>query len=161
LSIVNGGTQAGRAQMGDEIIVTFSPPPSPTALCAAWSKTSYPDLQDSGVVVHGTQPSSGDDTVTVTDPGDCKGGFHFGSIDLGQTGYFVNTASFGGNIVGCQNGTRTGCSTIHWDGRTLTITLGAESGVQPTQTAPSVAVYTPGGALGLSSQISSALDEHF
>jgi hypothetical protein len=161
LSIVNGGTLAGRAERGDQIIVTFSPAPSPTALCAAWTNTSYPDLSDSGVIVHGTEPLVGDDTVTVTDPGDCKGGFHFGSIDLGQTGYFTNTALFGGNVTGCQSGDTTRCSTIHWDGRTLTITLGAESSVQPVQTAPSVAVYTPGAALRLSSQISSALEEHF
>jgi hypothetical protein len=161
LSIVNGGTLAGRAEMRDRIIVTFSPAPSPTALCAAWTNTSHPDLSDSGVVVHGTEPLVGDDTVTVTDPGDCKGGFHFGSIDLGQTGYFTNTALFGGNVPGCQSGDTTRCSTIHWDGRTLTITLGAESSVQPVQSTPSVAVYTPAAALRLSSQISSALEEQF
>jgi hypothetical protein len=160
LLIVNGAAQAGQAEMGDQIIVTFSPAPSATALCAAWSNTSHPDLQDSGVVVHGTEPSSGDDIVTVTDAADCKGGFHFGNIDLGQTGYFTSIASFGGNVTGCKNGTTTGCSTIHWDGRTLTITLGAESSVQPTQTVPSVAVYTPAAALG-SSSISSVLDEQF
>ena len=161
LFIVNGGAQAGRAELGDQIIVTFSPAPSASALCAAWTNSSYPDLQDAGVVVHGTEPSSGDDIVTVTDGADCKGGFHFGTIDLGQAGYFTSIATFGGNVTGCKNGTTTGCSVIHWDGRTLTITLGAESSGQPIQPVPSVAVYTPAGALGLSSSISSVLEEQF
>jgi hypothetical protein len=140
--------------------VTFSPAPSATALCASWNNISHPDLQDSGVVVHGTEATSGDDIVTVTDA-DCKGGFHFGNIDLGQAGYFSGIASFGGNVAGCKDGTTTACSTILWDGRTLTITLGAASSSQPIQPLPSVAVYTPAGALGLSSSISSVLEEQF
>jgi len=114
LSIVNGGTRAGHAQSGDKIIVTFSPAPSPSAFCTSWSATSYPDLVDPNVIVTGT-PSTGDDTLTVTDTGDCTGGFHFGSIDLGQSGYFTGNASFGGNVLGCASGKTLACSTIHWD----------------------------------------------
>jgi putative nucleotidyltransferase with HDIG domain len=162
LNLINGGTQAGRAERGDQIVVTFSPAPSPAALCSAWGTASYPDLGGPNVVVHGTQPSAGNDTVTVSDPTDCKGGFHFGSIDMGQRGYFTGSVTFGGNIPGCTNGATTGCSTIHWDGQnTLTITLGSESSVQPTQSAPSVAVYTPAHSLGTSSTISSASRENF
>jgi hypothetical protein len=162
LSIVNGGTVAGRAQPGDQIIVTFSPAPSPNAFCSTWSTSSYPDLVGPNVVVQGTQPSSGDDTVSVTDTADCNGGFQFGTIDLGQRGYFNDNASFGGNVTGC-NGTKTaGCSTIHWDGsNTLTITLGKASSAQLTRAAPSVAVYSPAPALGVSDAISSAKEEHF
>jgi len=124
--------------------VTFSPAPSPRSLCAAWNATSYPDLADPNVVVQGTQPTSGDDTITVTDTADCNGGFHFGSIDLGQRDYFNSSASFGGSVGGCRIVKTTECSTIHWDGQnTLTITLGKEGNVQPIQTAPSVLVYTP------------------
>ena len=112
------------------------------------------------MVVHGSEPLSGDDVVTVTDPADCKGGFHFGSIDLGQRGYFNGAALFGGT-TGCPTATTTGCSAIHWDGRALTITLGAGTAVQPTQPAPSIAVYTPAGALGLPSPISSVSEEQF
>jgi hypothetical protein len=161
LSIVNGGSQAGRAQRGDQIIVTFSPVPSPSAICAAWSATSYPDLADPNVVVHGVEPLSGDDTVTVTGSADCNGKFHFGTIDLGQRGYF-NAASFGGNVAGCSTGITTGCSTIHWDGRnTLTITLGTANSIQPAQLSASVAVYTPAPALGLFGTISSVAGENF
>ncbi len=160
--IINGGSEAGRAQAGDQIIVMFSPAPSPSALCSAWSTSSYPEFHDADVVVHGTEPSSGDDTVTVTDATDCSGGLHFGSIDLGQRGYFDNTVSFGGNVSGCKNDNTDGCSTIQWDGvDTLTITLGTASAVQPTQTAPSFAVYTPARSLGLPAVISSEDEENF
>jgi len=162
LTIVNGGTQPGQAEEGDQIIVTISPAPAPGAFCAAWSATSSPDLDGPNVVVHGTEPSSGDDTVTVTDAVDCNGRFHFGSIDLGQTGYFTGNASFGGNGAGCGSGILTGCSVIHWDGQnTLTITLGAPNAVQPTQIAASVAIYTPSAALGTSTTISSVEEEQF
>lgn len=162
LSIVNGATLAGRPQKGDQIIVTFSPAPSLGALCAGWSSTSYPDLDDSNVVVSGTQAASGDDTISVTDATDCNGGFHFGSIDLGQGGYFTGDVTFGGNVSGCRNAKTTGCSSIHWDGQdTLTITLGAVSSTQSTQTAPSVAVYTPSPALDIPGTITSASEENF
>jgi putative nucleotidyltransferase with HDIG domain len=162
LEITNGGGLAGRPQKGDQIVVTFSPAPSANAFCSAWSASSSPDLSDSNVVVVGNMPSSGDDTITVTDSGDCTGGFHFGSIDLGQSGYFNSNVTFGGNVMGCKNGKTTGCSTIHWDGQdTLTITLGRESSTQSIQTATSVAVYTPDPALGLSGTISSAKEENF
>ena len=142
--------------------MTFSPAPSPSAFCAAWSTTSFPDLVGSNVVVHGTQTNSGDDLVTVTDTADCNGKFHFGSIDLGQAGYFTTNASFGGNVTGCNNGATTGCSTIHWDGKnTLTITLGWANTTQPTQTIPSVAVYSPTSALGFERTIASVLAENF
>jgi hypothetical protein len=162
LRIVNGGGKPGRAQGGDQIIVTFSPAPSPASFCSAWSASSSPDLDDPSVVVQGTEPSSGDDTISVTDTGDCAGGFHFGSIDLGQRGYFNGNAAFGGSGGGCRSARTTGCSTIHWDGQnTLTITLGKESSVQPMQTRPSALVYTPDPTLGFSGTISSGSEENF
>jgi hypothetical protein len=162
LTVVNGGAQAGRPQQGDQIIVTFSPVPSLSALCSTWSTTSYPELDDPNVVVEGTQPSSGDDTVTVTDSVDCNGGFHFGTIDLGQRGYFNNTATFGGSSAQRKSGSTTGCSTIQWNGNnTLTITLGIASSGEPTQGTASVAVYAPDPALGLSGTINSVKEENF
>lgn len=162
LEIVNGGAQAGRPQLGDQIIVTFAPVPALSAFCSVWNATSYRDLVDPGVVVKGTQPSSGDDTLTVTDTSDCSGGFHFGTIDMGQRGYFNNTATFGGFGLQCVALLTSGCSRIHWNGaNTLTITLGQESSGQPTQALRSVAVLTSDPALGLSSTISSKDEEHF
>jgi hypothetical protein len=164
LTIVNGsGGQAGRAQAGDQIIVTLSPVPDLSALCSAWSPTSYPELDDSNIVVTGTQPASGDDTVTVTDSGDCGGGLNFGTIDLGQRGYFnTGTVSFGGFSFNCGLLFSSGCSSMQWNGRnTLTITLGSSFVGQPTQAATSIAVYTPAPALGLSGTISSVKEENF
>ena len=163
LTIVNGsGGQAGRPQQGDQIIVTFSPVPDLSALCSDWSSTSYPELDDSNIVVTGTQPASGDDTLTVTDGGDCAGGLNFGTIDLGQRGYFNGTASFGGASLTCGLLLKTTCSSMQWNGQnTLTITLGIESTGQPTQGAKSVAVYTPASALGLPGTISSVKEENF
>jgi hypothetical protein len=162
LSIVNGGTAAGRAQPGDQIIVTFSPAPSPQVFCSTWSTSSAPDLVGPNVVIEGTQPSSGDDTVSVTDSADCNGGFQFGIIDLGQRGYFSGNASFGGSVTGCNATKTVGCSVIHWDGsNTLTITLGRTSIGQPTRAAPSVAVYSPAPTLDVADTISSAKEEHF
>jgi hypothetical protein len=87
--------------------------------------------------------------ASVTDTVDCPGGFHFGSIDLGQAGYFNADVTFG-------------ASTIHWDGlNTLTVTLGAASIGNPTQNKPSVAVYTPDPALGVAGTISSTNGRHF
>ncbi len=100
--------------------------------------------------------------MTVTDSADCSGGFHFGTIDLGQRGYFNNTVTFGGSSAQCTGGTTTGCSTIQWNGtNTLTITLGTASTGQPTQGTASVAVYTPDSALGLSGTINSVKEENF
>jgi hypothetical protein len=164
LTIVNkNGGRSGRPQKGDEIIVTFSPVPRLSDLCSAWSSTSYSDLVAPDVVVYGTEPTSGNDTVTVADSVDCSGGLHFGTIDLGQRGYFNNgTSTFGGSSGNCKTGNTTGCSMIHWNGQnTLTITLGSESADQPTQGAQSVAVYTPDPALGLSGTISSAKETNF
>jgi len=162
LRILNGGGQAGRPKKGDQIVVTFVPPPTPGAFCSSWSSSSYPDLSDSNVVVRGSHPSSGDDSVTVTDAADCAGGFHFGTIDLGQSGYFAKSVSFGGIASGCKNAKVVACSTIHWDGKnTLTITLGKASSAQPGLTAPSVAVYTPDPVLGVPGSIGSVKEEHF
>ena len=143
--------------------MTFSTPPPPNAFCSAWSPASSPDLFDPGVLVQGTQPTSGNDTITVTDSADCSGGFHFGTIDLGQRGYFSSVTTFGGNSGNCKTGNTSGCGKIHWNGQnTLTITLGLFNGTQPpVQPTPSVAVYIPDPALGLSGTISSVMEENF
>ena len=148
LSLENGKGTAGRVDKGDQIIVTFSSAPTPSLFCMSWSMLSYPDLTGGSVVVTGG-PTAGDDTISsVSDP-NCLGGFHFGSIDLGQAGYFDESTTFND-------------STIHWDGvRTLTITLGPPSPGGPTNRTPSIAVYTPDPNLGVPATISSASGVQF
>ena len=98
----------------------------------------------------------------MTDTADCSGGFHFGTVDLGQRGYFTGTATFGGAAVSCKGAKTSACSTIHWDGRnTLTVTFGTASAVAPVQVAPSIAIYTPDPALGVTGTISSSKEENF
>ncbi len=159
LSIVNGpGGNAGRPEQGDQIIVAYAVAPSPSSFCSSWTSSSYPDLVDPSVVINADQPASGDDVISsITDSSDCPGGFHFGSIDLGQRGYFNNAQTIGGPNGQCSGSTTTGCTRIHWDGsHTLTITLGAPENGEPTQKNPVVAVYMPDPALGVSGTISSS-----
>ena len=143
LALANGTGNAGRADKGDRIIVTYATPPTPNLFCASWSTLSFPDLTDGTVVVTGA-PTTGDDVISSVSAPSCPGGFHFGSLDLGQKGYFNQSTEFPN-------------SAIHWDGvNTLTITLGPPDPGTPTQKAPSTAVYTPDPTLGVSGTISSA-----
>ena len=143
LSIVNVGGKDGRPDGGDQIVVTYATPPTPSLFCASWSTLNHPDLSGGTVVVTGGT-TTGNNVISLVSAPSCVGGFHFGSIDLGQTGYFNQSTTFSS-------------STIHWDGvNTLTITLGSPNPGTPTQTAPSIAVYTPDPALGLPGTISSA-----
>ena len=69
--------------------------------------------------------------------------FHFGTINLGATGYVASgSRTFGGSGASA--------SSITWDPatRTLTVTLGASSGLGTVGTvASSVAVDTPDAAI--------------
>ncbi|HXR54680.1 MAG TPA: hypothetical protein VN793_06495 [Acidimicrobiales bacterium] len=159
MAILNGpGGNTGRPEQGDQIIVTFAAAPAPSSFCSSWTSSSHLDLVDPNVVIDANQPGSGDDVISsVTDSTDCAGGFHFGSIDLGQRGYFNSAQTIGGPGAQCSATKTTGCTRIHWDGgHTLTITLGQPQSGEPTQKAPVVAVYTPDPALGVPGTISSA-----
>jgi hypothetical protein len=145
LHIVNSAGTAGRADLGDEVVVTYSAPPAANRFCSSWSASSHPDLAGANVYAAAQQQASGEDTFAVFDNAlsDCGGVFNFGWIDLGQGGYLTGTVIFTD-------------SRIHWDGvNTLTITLGTPDMAVQTQTTPSVAVYHPDAALGISGTISS------
>ena len=162
LAIDNGSGTSGRADEGDTIVVTYTTPPTLSRFCSSWSSGNYPELSGSGVVVTATVNAGGDGMIASISDSSCTGGFHFGSIDLGQGGYFNGTVTFGGASLGCLFIINATCSSIQWNGvNTLTITLGAPSTVNPTQSATSVAVYTPDPALGYTGTISSAKQEHF
>ncbi|HEY7948758.1 MAG TPA: HD domain-containing phosphohydrolase, partial [Acidimicrobiales bacterium] len=164
LTIRDGNGQPGRAGQNDQIIVTLSPAPALSAFCSAWSASSYPDLARPNIQVNIDQPAPGsnDMVASIVDSSDCKTGFHFGTIDLGQAGYVNGSATFGGGNSQCTANLFSGCTSIHWDGHnTLTITLGQPSTGQPTQASLSTAVYTPDPALNLSGTIRSATEENF
>ncbi len=163
LAINNGTGNAGRADQGDTIVVTYTTPPTLSSFCSGWSSSSYPELTGSGVVVTATEAAGGDGMIaSVSDSSGCASGFHFGSIDLGQGGYFNGTVTFGGTSVNCVLIVNASCSSIQWNGaNTLTITLGAASIGDPTHNATSVAVYTPDPALDYTGTISSPNEKHF
>jgi titin len=150
LTDMDGNGVPGQIETGDKIVVVFNTPPDPSAFCSSWSLSSFPTLSGSAVTVVG-EPTVGDNVIaSVNDAVDCAGGFHFGTIDLGQTGYFSTAVNFSG-------------STISWNGiNTLTITLGTPNyGGPTTVSTPSVATYTPDPALGLSGTISSPSEVQF
>ena len=118
--------------------MTYTTPPALSTFCSGWTSSSTQTLSGSGVVVTATENAGGDGMIaSVSDSSGCAGGFHFGSIDLGQGGYFNGTVTFGGTSVGCFLIINASCSSIQWNGaNTLTITLGAASAGNPTQKAP-------------------------
>ena len=151
LAIDNGSGNTGRADQGDTIVVTYTTPPALSRFCSGWTSSSYPELSGSGVVVTATENAGGDGMIaSVSDSSGCTGGFHFGSIDLGQGGYFNGTVTFGGASLGCVLIINASCSSIQWNGsNTLTITLGAASVGDPTQNATSVACLYARPGIGL------------
>ena len=163
LAITNApGNNSGRPMQGDQIIVTFATPPTPSLFCSAWTGNGSHSLSGPNVVVTAAKGTPYDSITGVTDSTDCSGGFHFGSINLGQSGYFNSSVTFGGASLTCAISLLGGCTTVSWNGtNTLTITLGAPTNGQPTQNASSVAVYTPDPNLGFTGTISSPNQTHF
>jgi hypothetical protein len=161
LTIINGNGVLGQAGAGDQIIVVFATPTSPSSFCSAWSSTSYPELTGFGVTVTGDSTAGDDMISSVNDPFDCARGFNFGTIDLGQAGYFGQMGFWNGNVSFSN-------STISWNGvNTLTITLGTTNWGggfwfgPPPQLTPSIAVYTPDPSLGIAGTIDSADEIQF
>jgi hypothetical protein len=141
--LVNGGSTVGQVEQGDQIVVTYSQTLGVGSLCSTWSgnQTDQSLAAVGDVTVTLTDGGISNDTMTVTS-GTCT--FHFGTLNLGATGYVA-----GGNRIfwGATTGT---CSTITWNAgaHTLTVTLGAPLGTGTVGTvASSVATYTPDAAI--------------
>ncbi|MGH9154703.1 MAG: beta strand repeat-containing protein [Acidimicrobiales bacterium] len=138
----NGGT-AGKAEQGDQVIVTYSQALKVSSLCSVWSgdASNQSITSNSQVTVNVADGGAGNDTLTVAST-TCT--FRFGSINLGAVGYAT-----GGSLTfsGSSSSTK---STITWDvaSRTLTILLGAKGGAGTNGTvASSAATYTPDAAI--------------
>ena len=93
LQLLDGGGTAGKAEQGDRVVATFSETLRVSTLCSTWSG----DFSDQ------TLAALGDVTVTLTDGGlandtltvtsaSCT--FHFGTINLGSTGYVTGQRHF-------------------------------------------------------------------
>jgi hypothetical protein len=142
VQLLDGGGTAGKAEQGDRVVATFSETLRVSTMCSTWSG----DFSDQTLAALGdvtvtlTDGGVGNDTLTVTSAS-CT--FHFGSINLGSTGYVTGNVTFSGSTTADR-------STIAWSAstRTLTITLGHSAGVGVAGTvASSAATYTPDAAI--------------
>jgi hypothetical protein len=143
VTLVNGGSTIGKVEPGDQIVVTFSQTLSVSSLCSTWS----------GNLTNQSLSTAGDVTVTLTDGGAANDTmtlssatctFHFGTLNLGATGYVTGGSRTFSGFTGAT------ASTIAWNAgaRTLTVTLGAPAGSGTLGAiGTSAASYTPDGAL--------------
>jgi hypothetical protein len=126
---------------GDQIKVIYSEPLAEASMCSTWGTDNTKDqtLQPAGtpVTVAIGNGGSGNDTLSITSvSGACGGTFHFGSINLGTSGYIAS---------GYVNFTQ---SKIQWNHNgQLTITLGGTpTGLSPVSGTPT-ATYTPDASM--------------
>ena len=139
---------AGLIEKGESLQVTYSSAFDVTTVCSTWSgNASSQVLQDGGhsVRVHiNNNAASGNDSLTVSVVGQCGDDFHFGSINLGHSGFVTADTTFSGSSAADR-------SRVNWAPGTkqLTVTLGARSsGPAPVRINQSVtSVYTPDPAL--------------
>ena len=133
------GHKVGQTDAGDTINVTYSEVLAKTNFCTGWTGATAPT-----VTVKGNKGGSGvDDTITLDQTTlnmTCTGGLHFGSIDLGSTGFFNTAVTFATSTVSLS-GTPS----------KLTITLGTKSGTVVQLNATRTATFTPDPALSDSS----------
>lgn len=144
LVTANGGATAGAVEAGDSVSITFSEKLKASSLCAAWVDDDTTRAISAGVVVTVTNDAtpSSVDILTVAVPACGPGGFHFGSVNLGDKGFVKggSSATFG------ASGTS---STITWNPvtMTLTIVLGTASGSNFGLVPSSTSIYTPDPAI--------------
>ncbi len=143
VQLLDNGGVAGRAEQGDQIVVTFSQTLRVSTMCSLWSGDFSDQLlaTPGDVTVTLADGGAGNDTLTIASAA-CT--FHFGSINLGSTGYAT------GGSVTFSGSTAADASSVAWDAstRTLTATLGRRGGAgTPGTVASSTGIYTPDAAL--------------
>ena len=127
----------GKPSSGDTLQIAFSQPLDEASMCGVWGADNTVDRSLSGVTVQLNDGGSANDVLSLDTPSVAAacgvGGSHFGSIDLGSTGY--NTT---GAAITFTN------SKIQWNHNgTLTVTLGAPSAAVNAVTTALTATYTP------------------
>jgi hypothetical protein len=145
VTLVNGGSAAGKVEKGDQIVIVFSEQMKVNSFCSAWTSGDSSDQSINGnnqVTVTLTDGGASSDSISVSSS-TCT--FNFGSIGLGNVGYVT-----GGNAT--FSGTSGNKSTIAWTAstRTLTITLGAKGGsgtIPAAAVSSSTATYTPSSSV--------------
>ena len=153
---VGGGT-AGKAELGDTIIFTYSELIDPEAILSGWTGAStnmVVRLSDGFCTVFLV---CGSDSVTVWNAANTSQ-LRFGSMDLGRNDYIGPPVVLGTqpDITFGATGT---ASTMVQSGSTITVTLGTKSGGGTAQTAggngtsewtPSILAYDAAGNLASS-----------
>jgi hypothetical protein len=119
------GNTAGKPELGDTVVFTFSEPIDPSSILANWTGEA------TGVVVRITNGSG--DPLTVFNAANATQ-LPLGSINLGRNDYVSANATFG------ATGT---ASTMVLSGSTITITLGTASSGTSTASTTGTMTWTP------------------
>jgi hypothetical protein len=119
---VNGGATPGRAETGDQLVLTYSEPMEPDRILAGWTGVGT-------TVTVRLQNAGGGDRVTIRNAG---GGvtLPLGTVRLNRTDFTTTTRDFTG-------------STMVLAGPTITITLGTPSGAVTTAAAGANMRWSP------------------
>jgi hypothetical protein len=125
-SNVAGGT-AGKPDLGDRIVLTWSEQIDANSILAGWSGTS------TNVVVRITDGGTGNDTLTVRNAANSTQ-LPLGSVNLARTDFVTATRDFGATST---------ASTMVQSGNATTITLGTPSGTTGTAAAAGAMIWTP------------------
>jgi hypothetical protein len=123
---VAGGT-AGKPELGDQIVLTFSEPIDPASILAGWTGASI------GAVVRITEGGAGNDALTIRNTSN-SAQLPLGSVNLGRTDFVTATRDFG------ASGTT---ATMVQSGNAITLTLGTPSGTTGTAAAAAAMIWTP------------------
>ncbi|HEX3975717.1 MAG TPA: hypothetical protein VHW96_05600 [Solirubrobacteraceae bacterium] len=124
---VSGGT-AGKPELGDTVMYTFSEPIDPDTVLSGWdgsAKSVIVAILDGG--------SSSDDTLDVLDASTLAA-LPLGTIDLGRKDYLSKTTAFG------ASGT---ASTMVLSGSVITVTLGTPTSTAETAAGTGTLAWTP------------------
>jgi hypothetical protein len=157
----NGAATIGKPEINDTVTVGYSAQMNASTLCTSAPTQFLPFLMNVSVTITSKAAPSGNDQLAISpvDTGTCAGDgiVHFGTVDLGATGYVTSgTTTFTGSTFSL---TQTPISA------TIVITLGLASGSATAQvTTGGAAVYTPdpaltdtaGNGIGLSSAATAA-----
>jgi hypothetical protein len=119
------GNIAGRPELGDTIVFTFSEPIDPSSILASWSGAS------TSVVVRITNATN--DPLTVYNAANATQ-LPLGSVSLGRNDYVSASATFG------ATGT---ASTMVQSGNAITVTLGTASAGPTTASTTGTMSWTP------------------
>lgn len=119
------GNTAGKPELGDSIVFTFSEPIDPNSILANWTGSS------TGVVVRITNATN--DTLTVFNAGNTTQ-LPLGSVNLGRNDYVSASATFGATGTG---------STMVQSANAITVTLGTASSGPSTAGSTGTMIWTP------------------